>query len=287
MKFNLCLIRPEGHLHVAAFDEVIDALEAALLSLGHQVVRSINGFQPDARNIVFGFYFLDRSLAPQLPRDTLLFNTEQLVRDDNAMAQSATWWCQQGFEVWDYSPAGVEHLNALGARARLYRLGFHPTLARIVPAPVQDIDVLFYGSINNRRRHIIEGLKQRGLHVFLAFGAYGKPRDGLIARAKVVLNMHYYDSKIFEVVRCFYLMANAKAIVSEVDTDTLMDEAYRPGILATPYHGLVDACCVLLTDAERRASLERQALNTLRQIDQVDCLRQLMDEDSQFPNQQM
>lgn len=277
MKFNLCLIRPEGNVHVAAFDEVIDVLGAALVSLGHEVVRSINGFQPDARNIVFGFYFLDRSLAPQLPKDTLLFNTEQLVRDDSPMVRAASWWCQQGFEVWDYSPSGVEHLKGLGARAKLFRLGFHPVLARIVPAPAQDIDVLFYGSINDRRRHVIEALKQRGLHVFLAFGAYGKPRDALISRAKVVLNMHYYDSKIFEVVRCFYLMANAKAIVSEVGDDTLMDDAYRPGLMATPYEGLADACAELVADALRRQALEARALQTVMALDQARIVRELLE----------
>lgn len=276
MKFNLCLIRPEGHVHASAYDEVLDVLEAALTSLGHPVARSVNGIQPDARNIVFGFYFLDHALAPQLPRDTLLFNTEQLVRDDSPMARSTLWWCQQGFEVWDYSPAGVAHLKGLGVSAKLFRLGFHPALARIAPAAEQDIDVLFYGSINERRRNIIEALKQRGLHVFLAFGAYGKPRDALIARSKVVLNMHYYDSKIFEVVRCFYLMANAKAVVSEAGADTLMDEVYRPGLLTAPYEELAARCVSLVTDAPRRAALERQALHTLRQIDQVDIVRRLL-----------
>lgn len=278
MKFNLCLIRPEGNVHVAAFDEVIDVLGAALVSLGHEVVRSINGFQPDARNIVFGFFYLDQSLAPRLPKNTLLFNTEQLVRDDSPMVRAASWWCQQGFEVWDYSPAGVEYLKGLGARVKLFRLGFHPVLARIAPATSQDIDVLFYGSVNDRRRRIIDALKQRGLHVFLAFGAYGKPRDALIARARVVLNMHHYDSKIFEVVRCFYLMANAKAIVSEVGADTLMDEAYLPGLMATPYDSLVDACVELVADAAKREALERRALHTLRLIDQKEAVRKLLEE---------
>ena len=54
----------------------------------------------------------------------------------------------------------------------------------------------------------------------------------LIARAKVVLNLHHYASHIFEVVRAFYLMTNGKAIVGEVSPTTSGDPDYANGFRA-------------------------------------------------------
>ena len=54
-----------------------------------------------------------------------------------------------------------------------------------------------------------------GINVKALFGVYGRERDKLIARSKIVLNMHHYSSQIFEIVRVFYLLTNRKAVVAE------------------------------------------------------------------------
>ena len=59
------------------------------------------------------------------------------------------------------------------------------------------------------------------------FNAYGGKRDALIARAKVVLNIHYYAAQVFEIVRVSYLLANSKAVVTEIGPDTDLDETER------------------------------------------------------------
>jgi hypothetical protein len=77
-------------------------------------------------------------------------------------------------------------------------------LSRIKIKVVKDIDVLFYGLINDRIAKILGDYKCSGLNIHTSFGIYEKDRDDLIARSKLVLNLHYYDSEIFEVVRVFY-----------------------------------------------------------------------------------
>src|SRR4029450_4294855 len=84
---------------------------------------------------------------------------------------------------------------------RLLRLGYHPALARIEPAEKQDIDLLFHGSLNARRRQVLGRLAAEGMAVKSVFGVYGPERDALIARSRIVLNMHYYTTQIFEIVR--------------------------------------------------------------------------------------
>src|SRR5580658_4511667 len=65
-------------------------------------------------------------------------------------------------------------------------LGYVPELRRIQASKVQNIDVLFYGSLNERRSRILQALKDSGVKVHSAFGVYGKERDALIARSKIV-----------------------------------------------------------------------------------------------------
>ena len=96
------------------------------------------------------------------------------------------------FPVWDYSQANVDVLRAAGhQRVSHVPLGYVPELARVRAVPKQDIDVLFYGSRNERRNHVLAQLQARGLKVQALFGVYGEQRDQYIGRAKVVLNTHF------------------------------------------------------------------------------------------------
>jgi hypothetical protein len=61
-------------------------------------------------------------------------------------------------------------------------------------AQQRDIDVLLYGSVNERRRKVMDELKRRGLTVAATRGVLPDyMRDGLIGRAKVVLDIKRGD----------------------------------------------------------------------------------------------
>ena len=86
-------------------------------------------------------------------------------------------------------------------------------------------------------------------------GCYGEARDQFIARSKVVLNLHYYDSKVFEIVRVSYLLSNFKAVVAECGTGTSIDPDLLQALRAVPYDGLVEACVALVQDETARRAL--------------------------------
>ncbi len=72
--------------------------------------------------------------------------------------------------------------------------GYIEALRRDVPAGPRDIDVLLYGSVNDRRRKVIDELKRRGLTVAATRGWLPDyMRDALIGRAKVVLDLKRGD----------------------------------------------------------------------------------------------
>ena len=55
-------------------------------------------------------------------------------------------------------------------------------------------------------------------------------RDDLIARAKVVLNINKHQAKIFEIVRVSYLMANAKAVVLQGASVSLLGQPFLENV---------------------------------------------------------
>ena len=81
-----------------------------------------------------------------------------------------------------------------------------------------------------RRACVINTLSGRpsGANVIPVFGLYGPPRDALIARSKIILNMHLYDAKVFEIVRVSYLLANLHARgAASVKLAALLDKHER------------------------------------------------------------
>lgn len=244
--------------------ELAELVGYGLQDLGHSVAINQNSFVPDAVNIIVGCHLLDPALIGQVPKQSVVINTEQVFNDQTEWNSNIFKWTSS-FETWDYSERNVAKLREIGARnPKLLRLGFHEKLARIQKPDLQDIDVLFYGSIGERRQKVIDALKAAGCNTHAVFGVYGVERDKLIARSKVVLNMHHYDSKIFEIVRVFYLMTNSKAVVGEVGDGTEIDPHYSEGIYRSRYEDLVQSCKLVIADEKLRVGLESKALRTIQ-----------------------
>jgi hypothetical protein len=116
--------------------------------------------------------------------------------------------------------------------------------------------MLFYGSVNERRARALQALRASGLRVHAAYGVYGSDRDALVSRSKVVLNVHYYETSIFELVRVSYLLANRKAVVAELDPHTEIDPDLAGAVRLVPHDGLVEACRHLVEDDAARRDLQ-------------------------------
>jgi hypothetical protein len=182
--FQVVQVRPPGYAHAEILTELAECVFFGLRRLRLPVFYREQPDRP-ARQIVLGAHLLDPSGLAALPADAILYNSEQV--------EAGSEWLKGPYlealkcrEVWDYSAENVRRLIALGASSvRHVPVGYVPELARIAPPPTEDIDVLFYGSINPRREKILQDLIARGLNVLTLFGSYGEQRDQAIARAKV------------------------------------------------------------------------------------------------------
>jgi SAM-dependent methyltransferase len=278
-KFQIVLIQPKGYQHSGSLAELVETLIYGLDALGADFQFVIMGDEEqgagqesetahDAINILIGAHLLNERSMRALPSKTILYNSEQI--DDKSTWISGPYMeLLHRSEVWDYSEANAALLRQRGVRrVRYVPVGYVPQLTRIPASVPQDIDVLFYGSINERRKNILEALIGRGLRIEFLAGVYREERDRLIARAKVVLNMHYYDACVFEIVRVSYLLSNEKAVVAECGATTSIETDIRDAVCAVPYDRLVDACAELVADAGRRATLARRGFEIFARRDE-------------------
>ena len=281
-RWTIAVVQPPGYTHSGAMMEVAETLVYALRRLGRQADLNVGLANVGQGGlVVLGAHLLPA--ADALPPHAVIYNMEQLVAWEQGHARRNAKVATDFFDrlmrhrVWDYCEANVRWLRERGhQRAERLPLGYVPELSRVPARGAPDVDVLFYGCPNPRRTRILDALRTRGLRVETLFGVYGQARDAWIGRAKVVLNMHFYESKLFEIVRVSYLLANRKAVVCE---EAVMDEddaPLREGMAYVPYDGLVDACEALARDDARRAHLERRGYELFSQRDATRLMAELL-----------
>jgi Macrocin-O-methyltransferase (TylF) len=252
--YVITVIKPEGYIHSECFREIAETLQFGLRSLGHEALILDNLVDPNAINIILGAHLLEPHEEKLLPAGSVIYNLEQL----GAAPLSANYLdLAKRFKIWDYSPLNIVKWNEVGCSSppQLVEVGYAPELRRIVSRPEQDIDVLFYGSMNEHRLSLLKELRKAGVKVHAAFGVYGRERDELISRSKIVLNIHCLETKLFEIVRVSYLLANSKAVVSEPSPDMA---AYCNAVAVFPSETLVEGCLELLRNDEKRRQLEQR-----------------------------
>lgn len=275
MKFNICIIQPKEYLHSMAFWELAELLLYSLRDLKHESCIQFNTVDINAKNIIIGFHLLDIAYAKQLPKDTILINAEQLMSSTPFNERIFSWI--KYFEIWDYSAQNIEVLKSKGvSNIKLLKIGYQKELKRIISTQKQDIDVLFYGSLNSRRSLILKALEQDGLEVKSLFGVYGHERDGFIARSKIILNLHFYETQIFEIIRVFYLLTNGIPVVTEANLTTHIPEIFRNAVKAVPYEELVSACKLMVENADMRKSQAIQGFEMIKDYAQVTYTAELL-----------
>lgn len=276
-RFNICIIQPEGYIHSGAFYELGDLLYFSIKELGHLVQLRKNHIESSVINIVIGIHLLDSSYITQIPKNTIVINTEQLSGTNNSWNQGIVKWFSSGFELWDYSNKNLEYLQKLGIqKVKKLHIGYQKKLHRLTLSRNSEVDVLFYGCINQRRGFILEGLQKYGLRVKVLQGVYGYERDKWIEKSKIVLNHHFYDSQIFEVIRVFYLLTNAVAVVGEVNPSTHIEDRFKNSILGVPYEDIVHTIVETLQNENKIKSLRENGLDYLSQFPQTNFIKELI-----------
>jgi hypothetical protein len=252
-QYRVVIIVPAGYKHSLCFTEVAFLLRNTLMANGIGCDLTVNELAQDRINIILGFHLLN--FGDYLsPYRYIPYQLEQLSASEGVFSDNVKSILSRGIAVWDYSQENIGFLKSQGISAQHLPVGFHESLEQIPQDKEKDIDVLFFGSLGDRRQAILSKLEKSGrASVKTLFGVYGKERDEYIARAKILLNIHYYSTKIFEAVRVSYLLNNRCCVISEESS------VYPyPGvnIPLVPYDSLVDACLDVLDKKDEGAGMD-------------------------------
>lgn len=265
MRFAVATVSPFGYPHSQAFAEIAETLHHALQALGHDSVLSTRLDNRRRRHIVLGANLLPR--WPQaLPEDSILYNLEQISADSPWLSPAYLDLLRR-HRVWDYSEANLRALAGHGITAELLPIGWMPQLERIVAEPLRDIDVLFYGSLGDRRRDALMAVDRAGLRLTRLFNVYGPERDRWIARSRLVINLHHYPACLFEAVRVSYLLGNGACVVSERGSDVALEYPYADAVAFCEYDALLPTCQRLLADPAEQQRLREAGPALMRSRD--------------------
>jgi hypothetical protein len=263
--------------HGRIFDDVIELLVDCLDKIGLKAHRSTNHFDTNRLNLVIGHTaFLTVATYEAIQRSKCRYVVFQMEALDERTGFGPQFPAYLQFlrvapRVWDYSLRNVSFLAAQGLQnAQYIPLGYSSRLERIVPAPVKDIDVCFYGALNPRRGVVLGALDAR-VRLEVIFGRYGRERDQTIARSKIVLNLHQFDTSQFEQVRVSYLLNNRCFVVSESSEGN----PYQDGLVFSNYDKIMD-CCISYLRSEmdsERARIAHAGYLKLREIPMVENIR--------------
>lgn len=159
----------------------------------------------------------------------IAYQLEQLYKGSRWVTKHGISCLRQMDEVWDYDLLNIEFLSStFNITPKLRPMLYTEDLNLITKVPVEkhDIDLLFYGSMNEARANTLTNIRKAnpGKNVVFLDNAWGVELDNNIARSKIVLNLHYYPTIRQEQVRMFYLLINGKCVVSEYSVDNYLGD---------------------------------------------------------------
>ncbi|HEX6266815.1 MAG TPA: hypothetical protein VFZ81_07940 [Burkholderiales bacterium] len=231
-RLHLCVVQPAGYPHSMALLDPALYMRHQLQRLGVPVTIAKNRLVHEAVNVVFGAHLgFDPALRSRY--SCLFMNLEQLG-DAGARLPAEYLKLLRGSAVADYDAANVASYASDPADVPLVPFLDAPYLreaAPVLPLEERPIDVLFFGSMNERRRQVIAAVEAAGVRVTGFNGpAYGPERDAVVRQARLVLNCHFYGASRFEQVRAFQVLSLGTPMLCERTASTCAPAAFEPAV---------------------------------------------------------
>jgi SAM-dependent methyltransferase len=229
---HLSIVQPAGYVHSLGFVDQARYLRWQFRRLGAEVSVAKNRLRADAVNLVLGAHL---GFEPSLRRrHTCMFvNLEQLGQG-GAQVPAEYLDLLRRSAVVDYDAANVPAYASDPADVPIVPMLHAPYLDDPAPIPLEErpIDLLFFGSLNPRRKAWIDRIQALGRTVTTFDGpVYGEERDAWIRQAKAVLNVHFYESGRFEQARVSHCLSLGTPVISERTSATRPHAAFEDSVL--------------------------------------------------------
>jgi len=229
---HLCIVQPKGDVHPLGFIDPARYFRWQFRRLGAQVTIGKNRLRHDAVNFVFGSHLgFDPALRQRYA--TILVQLEQLGLGGRPVPEQYLQLLRSSAVV-DYDAGNVAAYAADPPAVPIAPFLHAPYLAPApggIPIERRPIDLLFFGSMNERRRRIIQRIESTGLSVSqFDHPLFGPERDTFIRQAKAVLNCHFYETTRFEQARASQCLSLGTPLISERAPSTRPHPAFEDAV---------------------------------------------------------
>lgn len=218
------------------------------------------------------FVVLSPNVITRLPRTYVAFQLEQSARSNWFTPE---YWSRLSAarQAWDYSIENIDYLASNGlARDRITHIpissvpNFFDLLRAAYPGfsatPLGALTVLFYGDPHSPRRAKFLQELQRTVDVQVIDKTYGCALYEKLARASLVVNIHYYEQALLETTRLSECLSLGVPVVSEAASDQQDHSSLTGPVVFTPI-GDVSAMALavkrFLDDPDHRLAHQAQA----------------------------
>lgn len=147
----------------------------------------------------------------RLPANYIIYQTE--VPGSHHFAPHYNRMLQRARAVWDYHPHNISHYQYLNANVQ----HISPGIA-LQQAGKKDIPVLFYGWLNGSKHRTdwLAHIQQHCGHALhVETNKMGAEMWQLLARARIVVNIHYFQQAPLELFRIHEALSHGCHVVTE------------------------------------------------------------------------
>ncbi len=277
----VCAPDPRWLAHAEMFREAAETTAAGLRALGHKaaVEKGLPRARPETQILLAPQLLSAAHYAGVRPSD-VVYNFEQVGSPGWRSARPVIVR-QPDAHVWEYSRANAD-LYARDGVAPPIVVPLACAQARLRPvsrssphssATSPTHDVSFVGTMNARRERVLASLRARGKTVAIV-GGYGEARYQALTRGRLLLNVHYYETAIFEQVRAIGALERRLPFVSETsarDEGTSGEPSWR--VPAFSYDRLADEVASLLDAPGSLQSLADRSFEAFARTSMTENLR--------------
>lgn len=224
-------MQPPGYLHSLGFLDQARYARYQFRRLGAEVTIGKNRLREDSVNIIFGAHLgFPASLKQRYT--CVFFNLEQLGEGGARVSQDYMDLLTSS-AVMDYDERNLAAYGCKAGDVPVVSFAAAPYLASddVLPLENRPIDLLFFGSMNDRRRALIQRIEACGWNVAMFDQPlYCEERDHFIRQSKAVFNCHFYETSRFEQARAFHTLSLGTPVVSERTQRTQPPVAFEDAV---------------------------------------------------------
>jgi len=269
MKIAIVDLTPKDY-PIKVFSDVAKNLFLFLKKKNKNIFFSNKIIKKNCLNIVLGTIFLKKrtnffffTRINKLPKNTILYNLESYFHKDLWYKKSLKFF-YKNYTVVDYSKDNAKKLTNLEINIKEN----FPIFFNIIEEKKikKEIDILFIGSINKRRKKILDILKAKGLNVYASDNVKSPQQlKKLILKSKIFLNIHYFGLREIEQVRINPNICTNCIILSEKSLYKSENIFFSKFIKLCKYGELVDEAQNIINNKKNFFKIKKNIYNNVNQ----------------------